>query len=65
MGVERSIQLENMPAEQVARLGFSAWQKGRPVVITGRLNRFLVSLPRLLPRPWMTGLVARAFRNRR
>ncbi|QKI83286.1 hypothetical protein SAMN05421790_11291 [Kroppenstedtia eburnea] len=57
-------QSNQMPAEQVARLGFSAWQKGRPVVVTGTLNRFLIFLPRLLPRTWMAALVARAFRNR-
>lgn len=47
-------QSNQMPAEQVARLGFSAWQKGRPVVVTGTLNRFLIFLPASSPAPgWL------------
>lgn len=57
-------QSNRMPAEKVARMGFSAWRKGHPVKVTGRLNRLLVSLPRFLPRSWMANGVARAFHDR-
>ncbi|MFD1427613.1 short-subunit dehydrogenase [Kroppenstedtia sanguinis] len=60
-GIRQSNQL---PAERVARLGFSAWQKGKPMVVTGTLSRFFTFLPRFFPRTWITASVARAFRNR-
>src|SRR5699024_4406205 len=57
-------QTRQMSAAQVARLGFSAWYRGRPVVVTGTINRWITGLPRILPRSWTARLVARVFRDR-
>lgn len=57
-------QTRQMSAAQVASLGFSAWYRGRPVVVTGTINRWITGLPRILPRSWTARLVARVFRDR-
>lgn len=41
-----------MDAAEVARVGYDAMLRGRPVVIAGRANRWLALLARLVPRAW-------------
>ncbi|GGE03268.1 short-chain dehydrogenase [Marinithermofilum abyssi] len=53
-----------MAAREVAERGLRAWERGRPVVVTGWANQLAVCLPRILPRDWMRRLVERVFRNR-
>ncbi|MFC4077619.1 SDR family NAD(P)-dependent oxidoreductase [Salinithrix halophila] len=57
-------QQHPMPAAEVARQGLLACEQGRPFVIPGTANWFTASLPRFLPRPWMTRLVAHFFNDR-
>lgn len=43
-----------MDAEQVARVGFRAFERGKRVIITGWSNKLSVRLTRLFPRKWVT-----------
>jgi uncharacterized protein len=49
-----------MTADRVAQLGIAAMMKGRPVVVTGLRNRFMVQTPRFTPRRMIPGIVKRA-----
>lgn len=57
-------QTNPMAAEEVVRQALLALQQKRPTLVTGTGNWMLSNLPRLLPRTWITALVARFFRNR-
>lgn len=46
-------------AASVAADGYTAWMKGRPVVVTGFTNKVLAASPRFTPRPVVRRLVAR------
>jgi short-subunit dehydrogenase len=52
------------PAEKVAQQGYEAFMQGRPLVVPGLSNKIVASLPRLLPRRFMAGLVERSQRVR-
>jgi uncharacterized protein len=49
-----------MTADTVARLGIAAMLKGKPVVVTGLRNRFMVQTPKFTPRRMIPGIVKRA-----
>lgn len=51
-------------ADKVAEEGYAAFVQGRALVIPGLGNKFVVSLPRLLPRTVTAGLVERSQRRR-
>jgi len=53
------------PADKVAREGYEAFIRGRPLVVPGFGNKILAALPRLLPRKVTAGLVAASQRPRR
>ena len=63
-----SIKLMNgsfaMDAETVARDGYRAMMKGKPLVISGVQNRAIAFLVRLAPRNWTTAIV-RAIQDRK
>lgn len=52
-------RLRFMTAADVARIGYRGLKVGRPVVVTGLLNKLRASAPRLLPRRLATNIVAR------
>jgi short-subunit dehydrogenase len=55
-----------MDADTVAREGFDAVMAGHPIAVTGRVNRAIAMLGRLLPRPllnWATRRTARGYRQ--
>jgi short-subunit dehydrogenase len=52
-------------ADKVAREGYAAFVQGRALVVPGLGNKFVVSLPRLLPRTVTAGLVERRQTRRR
>ena len=65
-------KMNNMPgflwlkADDVARQGYEAVMKGRPVVVNGRIYQFLVWLNGALPRGlsrWVSGLAGRRYRK--
>ncbi len=43
-----------MSAEAVARKSLEAWAAGRSLVVTGVINRLMVTLSRLFPQSWVT-----------
>lgn len=49
-----------MASATVAQIGYTAMQRGEPVVIPGAMNRLQVLLPRMLPRRFVPALVRRA-----
>lgn len=49
-GVTYVARLGLMPAREVAELGYRGMMARKPLVVTGRLNRFLVFAVRLVPR---------------
>ncbi|MDX1576887.1 MAG: SDR family oxidoreductase [Gemmatimonadota bacterium] len=52
-------RLSWMSAEEVAERGYRGLLAGRPVVVTGGLNKLTTWAPRWLPRRWVTRLVGR------
>lgn len=52
-----------MPVERCARLGLGAFRKREYLYIPGWSNRVGASLGRLLPRRWVTSLIARSYRR--
>jgi short-subunit dehydrogenase len=48
-----------MAAEEVARIGYDGWKRGKPLVIAGRRNRVSQMLVRILPRAYVRGVVRR------
>ncbi|MEO6601788.1 MAG: SDR family NAD(P)-dependent oxidoreductase [Polyangiaceae bacterium] len=52
-----------MPVEQCARLGIDAFAKRRYLYVPGFLNRVGGALSQLLPRRFVTSLVARSYRH--
>ncbi len=46
-----------MSAEEVAAIGYRGLMKGKPVVITGKLNSFGTFLTRFMPRQWLMNIV--------
>ncbi len=52
-----------MPAEQCAREGLAAFRRRDYLYVSGFSNRFGVGLGRLLPRRFVTALVARTYRR--
>jgi uncharacterized protein len=64
-GVEKLPGLLVRPADKVAREGYEAFIQGRALVVPGLGNKIVASLPRLLPRKVMAGLVAASQRGRR
>lgn len=52
-----------MPAAECARLGLAAFQKRAYLYVPGLSNRLGAHLGRLLPRRWVTALVARTYRR--
>ena len=53
-----------MDAASVARIGYEAMQRGKPVVIAGGMNRLLAFVTRLVPRGWSADAV-RKMQSRR
>jgi len=49
----------SMTAEEVAKIGYAGYKKGRSVVVTGMINRFFVIVSRLIPASWFSAAVAR------
>ena len=47
-----------LDAATVARVGYRAMNRGRALVVVGRMNAFLAFLPRLTPRWFATAVVA-------
>jgi len=60
----RSVRTTKQPAEQVVQEALEALQQGRHVVITGRPNRALAQVSRVLPRRSMTWVIGRGFKPR-
>ena len=58
-GIERLrlLQITNMDARKVAALGYRGLMKGKRVVVTGFLNRFLAFGVRLMPRAFVAWVV--------
>lgn len=48
-----------MTAAAVAKIGYAGYKKGRTVVVTGVLNRFLVLISHLIPTSWIASGVSR------
>jgi len=48
-----------MTAEAVAKIGYAGYKKGRRVVVTGTLNRFIVFVTRFIPTSWVVSVVSR------
>ena len=46
-----------MTADDVARIGYEAWQQGKPLVIAGARNRFSAFIVRLAPRSYVRKVV--------
>ncbi len=55
----RLFRAETMTADDVARIGYEAWQQGRPLVIAGARNRFSAFIVRLAPRSYVRKVVRR------
>jgi short-subunit dehydrogenase len=55
----RLVTRMGMSAERVARAGYRGARRGRAIVVPGVANRLGAFLPRLLPRSWVRGAVAR------
>jgi len=49
----------SMTAEEVAKIGYAGYKKGRSVVVTGMLNHIIVIVSRLMPTSWIAAAVAR------
>jgi uncharacterized protein len=49
-----------MTAEKVAQLGVAAMLQGKPVIVTGLKNKFMVQTPKFTPRRLIPGIVKRA-----
>ena len=54
-----SRMLDILPAETVAKIGYSGLMSGKTVVIPGFKNRFAVLLVRIMPRLWVTRVTRR------
>jgi hypothetical protein len=53
-------------ADEVVRQGIAAVERGEPVYVTGRVNRFIKSLFKLMPdrlAMWMSARSSRRYRN--
>lgn len=48
-----------MTAGEVAKLGYAGYKKGHRMVVTGKLNRFLVLMSYLIPTSWFVSVVSR------
>ena len=59
VGNMRLLQGPAMSAEQVARIGYQAMQRGQAVKVTGLANQLMVFSLRFTPR-WLARRVARA-----
>lgn len=49
--------------EEVAEATLAALQREKPLVISGRLNKLMVALTSLLPKPWISRLSERVLRK--
>lgn len=48
-----------MDVNEVARIGYDGWKKGKPLVVAGRRNRLRAFAVRLFPRAWVLKAVGR------
>ncbi len=58
-GLKRSEGFFRMEADAVARIGYRALMKGKPVVIAGWMNNLAIALTRVIPTRWVASRVAR------
>ena len=63
-GISRPENFVMMDAGVVAKMGYQAMLKGKPMVVTGWMNKLLVGVARLLPMRVMLWTVARANRSK-
>lgn len=49
----RLFQGDTMPVDEVARIGYEGWKRGKPLVIAGARNRWRAFLVRFMPRAWV------------
>jgi short-subunit dehydrogenase len=61
--VEKGGLFHQMSARRVAQIGYRAMLKGRPIVIAGWKNRFMIELSRRFPTMWMARAAERLNRN--
>jgi uncharacterized protein len=48
-----------MTAEEVAKIGYAGYKNGRTVIVTGKMNRFLVLMSCLIPTSWLVCVVSK------
>ncbi len=48
-----------MTANEVAKIGYAGYKNGRLVIVTGKLNRFLVLMSLLIPTSWLVRVVSK------
>ncbi len=58
-GLSRQAKFIMMDADEVARLGYRALMAGKPVVVTGWVNRFGVMIMKFLPAQWLAKAAAK------
>jgi short-subunit dehydrogenase len=65
-GIKRRPSMMDRSVEEVALAGYDGLMRGRRLVVPGWQNRFVIRMPRLLPRGLLLDLVARsqAYRHR-
>jgi uncharacterized protein len=65
-GIKRRPSSMDRSVEEVAQAGYDGLMRGRRLVVPGWQNRFVIRMPRLLPRGLLLDLVARsqAYRHR-
>lgn len=58
-GLKRSEGFFMMEADAVARIGYRALMKGKPVVIAGWMNKLAIGLTRIIPTRWVASRVGK------
>jgi uncharacterized protein len=53
-----------VPATRVAEAGYRGLMRGQRLVVPGLINKLVMTLPRVMPRPLLLALVARRQRSR-
>jgi short-subunit dehydrogenase len=58
-GLTRSERFFTMEAHTVARIGYRALMRGKPVVIAGWMNKLAIAATRIIPTRWVASRVAK------
>jgi short-subunit dehydrogenase len=58
------MQANMMKSTDVARIGFNALKKGKPLVIAGGVNKITTWIQRAVPRRWAIKVAAKVIETR-